>query len=415
MLYKRIEDFTIDYIQQLVTEQVAESKNLDYKRELPLKTEESKINFLKDITAFANTDGGFIIYGVSESKGIPGHINGLTITNPDEEKRRLHSWIEHHLEPRVNVNIVTLAYIENKHILVLYVEKSFIAPHRFKIGDKYFGFYGRGPARNFELDTLEVRQAFVSSESLTNKVNQFVSDRIIKIHSQTTPITIQEGATFILHIVPVSAFTSDYKISQSQLNSLKERGGLFPPAWPAYNNSSLICSCKITLEGLLTRDEKGIERLCRSYSHFYRNGIIESVLAYPLHENIAGWSPGKHSILPVMDYEKRLVKNLTYYLSQLKAMDIFPPFFIFLSLVSAENYCLAYNADGINGYYPTDKIDRNIIQLPSEIIENFDIEVPKLLKSYFDALFNACGLPGSVNYDHDGNWKLETGNWKLAY
>jgi hypothetical protein len=55
---------------------------------------------------------------------------------------------------------------------------------------------------------------------------------------------------------------------------------------------------------------------------------------------------------------------------------------------------------------PTDPIDRDALLLPDVIAEEFDVDVPKLLKPVFDGLWNACGYPRSLNYDDEGNWKL---------
>ena len=39
-----------------------------YKRELNLKTQKDKIEIAKDISSFANTEGGCLIYGVDEER-----------------------------------------------------------------------------------------------------------------------------------------------------------------------------------------------------------------------------------------------------------------------------------------------------------------------------------------------------------
>ena len=38
------------------------------------------------------------------------------------------------------------------------------------------------------------------------------------------------------------------------------------------------------------------------------------------------------------------------------------------------------------------------------MIESFDFESSKVMKPIFDAVWNACGYPGSQNYDDSGNW-----------
>ena len=56
----------LEDIRSLMCNKIGESLNLDYKKELGSNEE-----IAKDISAFANTLGGKIIYGVNEEGGIP--------------------------------------------------------------------------------------------------------------------------------------------------------------------------------------------------------------------------------------------------------------------------------------------------------------------------------------------------------
>ena len=52
-------------ILQLIENEVPEGRDLDYKRDINL---DDRKEFLFDLTSFANTTGGIIIYGVEEKK-----------------------------------------------------------------------------------------------------------------------------------------------------------------------------------------------------------------------------------------------------------------------------------------------------------------------------------------------------------
>ena len=47
---------------------MAESRYLDYKERLPGDSDEDKRELLADVTAFANTAGGDLLYGVRERR-----------------------------------------------------------------------------------------------------------------------------------------------------------------------------------------------------------------------------------------------------------------------------------------------------------------------------------------------------------
>ena len=58
------DEYRIEDIEQLIENEVEENIHLDYKSEGALEKSEKKRNeIIKDVSAFANSDGGIIIYG----------------------------------------------------------------------------------------------------------------------------------------------------------------------------------------------------------------------------------------------------------------------------------------------------------------------------------------------------------------
>ena len=62
-------------LDQLVTDGVEESLTVEFKRELAAATRGEKREVAKDISAFANTAGGWLIYGVDENRASSIHSN----------------------------------------------------------------------------------------------------------------------------------------------------------------------------------------------------------------------------------------------------------------------------------------------------------------------------------------------------
>jgi predicted HTH transcriptional regulator len=74
---KRLEDITEDDLQYLEDNQIIEKRQLEYKKELTIKSGDEKREFLADVSAFANSAGGYLIYGIEEDDGVPIDLLGI--------------------------------------------------------------------------------------------------------------------------------------------------------------------------------------------------------------------------------------------------------------------------------------------------------------------------------------------------
>src|SRR5262245_22826104 len=103
-----LEQITGAYLESLVTNGVTEGIQLDYKEQLPIGSDEEKREFLCDVTMFANTAGGDLIYGVREVRdpagkptGVPDKILGLPRVNIDALKLTLDNLLRDAVDPRI--------------------------------------------------------------------------------------------------------------------------------------------------------------------------------------------------------------------------------------------------------------------------------------------------------------------------
>ena len=180
-----------------------EDKRLDYKSQLPAfllilghdeaaedAKRRSKIEFLKDVSAFANTSGGHLLYGIKSENGVPTDIRGMDVgNNEDAYIRRLDQLLDSQLEPRIqsgsrDIGFIALESPKKEKVLAIYVSKSWRAPHRVKLDGQ---FYKRSASLNPTMDVDDLRIAFTVSESVIRTLSD-LKRRGYKLNFNKAPV-----------------------------------------------------------------------------------------------------------------------------------------------------------------------------------------------------------------------------------
>lgn len=390
MIAKEIDKIEEQDLQVLIDNGVSEHKTIEYKRALPPnldKLDKEKVEFLADVSSFANASGGDLIYGITAENGIPKSLDGLNGKDVDGEILRLESIIRTGIEPRIpSVRTQPVALRNSNVALVIRIPKSWIAPHRVKSNDK---FYSRSSNGKYPLDVGELRVAFNLSETITERIRNFRLDRISKIFANETPVPFYETAKIVLHLIPIISFNpaQSYDIGEitSHLGTIPLISAQGGPS--RYNFDGFLTYC------IDRRDEKGKSF---SYAQLFRNGIIEAV------EGLLLQRDNGQLIIPSVAYEKELIKSLTDYLSLIKTLNVELPIFVFLTLMGVNGYSMALPSNYRT--WNTQTIDRDVLQLPEVIIESYDVSADKVLKPCFDSIWNACGFPKDLYYNDVGEW-----------
>lgn len=377
--------------QDLITSGVAEGKLYEYKENLPGRTDDNKKEFLADVSSFANTAGGHIIYGVTEVGGLPTGFPGLQeLVDADAEKLRLENIIRNGIEPRiasVNIGVVRLA---NGPVLVIRIPRSWTAPHVVKHAGT-FRFYARNSAGKYPLDVYELRTAFLAANTAIENARSFRIDRVAKIVSGDTPTSMPESAKFILHLIPLDAFRAGVNYSSSGFLDV-------------HNNNSPMSEL-ISLAHLYQRrfnfDGALAYQTDEQYLQVFRNGIVEFVTRRLLGElsDDRERLPGIASVA----YEKTFLQLMPHLFGIQKWFEIEPPIFVMLSVVGVKGFIMHVDRTYRLERGP-ERIDRNELLIPEIVMESFDIECDKIMRPIFDAIWNAAGWSGSMNYDPNGKW-----------
>src|SRR5579862_405400 len=144
MLPRNIEEVTADHIASLLDNKVSERKVLEYKEELPQASDGAKKEFLGDVSSFANSSGGDIIYGIRDERdgtgkatGVPEAVVGLSGANVSAEITRLESMMRDGIRPRIpNAHARGIEILGKGSVVLLRVEQSWLRPHMVTYGGR---------------------------------------------------------------------------------------------------------------------------------------------------------------------------------------------------------------------------------------------------------------------------------------
>ncbi|MDP3729857.1 MAG: ATP-binding protein [bacterium] len=380
MIVKDLSKITENDLDDLIKNQVIESRTIEYKEMLPGNTDADRKEFLADTSAFANTAGGDIIYGIKEENGLPIEIMGVDLSDLDTEIQKLDQVINSGLQPRIQYHIQPIKLKNNNHIFIIRVKQSIIKPHRviFKGHDK---FYGRGANRKYGLDVEELRTTFLLANTIGEKIKDFHTSRIIDIESGRTPIPLRGENKIIIHFIPLESFTTATQLSSQELDTLRQQVDKFIPIHGRNYDIPLI-----NFDGILAYASSEKE-IARTYTQLFRKKIIESVETSILERD-------NGNPIPSLLFEQEIIKHVKHYIQYLKTLEVNTPIYVIIALTNVEGLNMSHERAGyIYGTYP---IRQKMINLPEIIFESYDQNVANSLKPVFDLVWNACGISESV-------------------
>jgi hypothetical protein len=151
-------EYSFEDINSLILNEVEESINLEFKDGRALdKSDKKKVEISKDISAFANSDGGIIIYGITEENH---KANGFSFVNGNEyTKEWLEQIINSLIQRRIpDILIFPIRRKGNLHetIYLIKIPASVEAPHLNK--DKRF--YKRYNFESVQMEEYEIRRLY---------------------------------------------------------------------------------------------------------------------------------------------------------------------------------------------------------------------------------------------------------------
>jgi len=404
MIEKNFDDITKVDIDFLVDNKISEIKTLEYKQMLPGPKDSDNKEFLADISSFANASGGDLIYGIKEEidangkkTGQPEKVVPIKGVTADEAKLRIEDIIRSGIEPRISVHVKAIDGYNpdgKGFVILVRIPQSFASPHMVKFQNAS-RFYCRNSAGKYQLDVHEIRNAFLATDSQAERVRSFLQDRLAKIMADEAPMRLSSPNRLVLHIIPLNSFLNKKRIDFSDEHNL--RLNFIPIAVSSWDH-------RYNLDGFLTYQVDRKTGICDSYCQIFFDGTIEAVYANILRTK-SGETPqeGHTAFIPSKAYEASVVGAIKGYCKEYKTLGIEAPLVISMALLGCKG---AYMWTDFSSGLDSHPIDRDVVVLPEVTADSLDEEVPSIMKPIFDAVGNACGLPGSDNYTKNGTWNV---------
>ena len=377
------------HIEQFIADQAREGPHLDFKRDFPLAwNDAAKHEFLADATAFANSGGGDLVFGIEEDgQAQASAVVPQALPNADQEIRRLQDFLLNLVEPRLpGVKIhavqVSVAGVDG-YVIVVRIPQSWAGPHRVKTNQHFFI---RDGLRKRQLDVPELRSLFLRTENQAKKVYDFRTERLGKILSGDAPHRLVDGPVLVAHLVPTQAALGLLQVdpvpytNQRELPVIGASGGM----------------ARLNIDGALAVRNETPQGETHGYSQFFRNGFFESTLV------LTRRSEEGRVVLPSSSYEQYLIALLRNFRGEIDRLGINGECAVMLSLLRADEVKLGVWSEwGFEDHQTL--FDRKVLLLP-DMVARSDETPEQAMKPAFDLMWQAAGFVGSLNYNAAGEW-----------
>jgi predicted HTH transcriptional regulator len=205
------DEYTQKDIEFLMAQKIEESLYLEYKSGAALRSN-NKQELAKDVSAFANSDGGVIIYGISETDYYPSEysfVNGTEIT-----REWLESIIQGNIKRRIpNLKIFPIRFNKNPKltIFVVQIPPSNIAPHMTSFGR----YYKRHNFQSVPMEEYEVRNMYSRIQSTELRISK-LKFKVLHSEKEEKKFKLIDYRLYFQIINISNALEQHYKLGSSR-------------------------------------------------------------------------------------------------------------------------------------------------------------------------------------------------------
>jgi len=369
-----MKNITEQQLQDLINNRIFENKELEYKDYSFTNgkmLDKQKDKFMKEIAAFANTNGGTIIIGMQEDENrLPIRLSGagLSMKEFDNWLSSFRQLVLSRIRPHLHgIECIPVELSESNIAIVIYVPKSYARPHSFWDGnkDEFFMRYANGITY---MDIDDLRKEFLYANSIQDKIRYFRRDRISMILANECVGDLSNDAKLVVHIIPEWSFELGNSIDLGYLENNSQFKPISGSGWSFRYNADGYCIYGIDNE----------TDIIKTYTQIFHNGIIEAVeirlISQYRKKQVYNWLQTQGVIIKAIEQYKKLLEE----------NNIPKPWHISASLLNAKGYVTD------NGWESSFPIERNIVNSLDGIYTE-DTSLEEAVRPVFNSLSNAFG------------------------
>lgn len=359
-----------DLVELLDNPDFRENEYIDYKLTFSFldkprgnpEREKGISEFRSDVCAFANAGGGYLIYGISDVKGMAKEIVGIDIPNGNTDRFELDrknnlSPIQPKL-PSLQFRFIPLS--DGKYVVIIYVHRDGYAPYVHLENEVNYRIFKRTGNGKTAVGYVEMKNMFNQSLSIEEEVQRFRQRRIDYYRDQEDTEQFRYSRFLLFHIIPDTFTDSSYK---KNLFLLQHRQpGL--KLHTIFNGTCCDFRTQPNVDGIRYPSNSNSDADCQ----LYNSGIAECFI--PLFEFMHIDERYPHGRFPSIAIWERFEPVVGQYINVMKSLLDAKRIFLCVSILGCKHAVTENPADT---WYPG-RVDRNTIICNPVTIERIDSE-----------------------------------------